>query len=67
MDSAQINTLCSSNVILRSFYLGVIRWENLKNTEIRFENIGEFIWINFLNSHWIVIQKMSDKKLAPFD
>ncbi len=67
MDSKTIKQLCTENLILADYFCGIERWDALLKTSLRLVKKGSFIFINYENSHWFLVQKLNKNGVALFD
>ena len=70
MDSKTIQHICSHNVLLKSCFLGIIRFKDLET--LRLKNVkvqcGDFFIVNIRNLYWIALMWGKEaKQLFVFD
>ena len=69
MDSITINKICTEIPILKYFFLGIVKFEDISMGKLTIEsqNCGKFLIINVKDAHWIVLMWCGSAKIILFD
>ena len=67
MDSKTIEGICLRVKVLKRYFCGVIKFENICEKKNILNQIGNFVICNINNAHWLLVQYTHHDTLTIFD